>query len=241
MKITNVITVFCVFAISLFSCTESPRDKVEVKENESKKEIVKLDYDLKNLLMTSDFHKKYIEELREENENLSSRLSELEVKLDSQNIACFNISEGMGDFQVVSADAGKFYISLKSVTPYLSGYKLVFSIGNPSFATFDNVKIKIKWNRSLRSYLNDDDFNAKLNIYKKEFADCLEKINENPNFPKRPTRTCWTDEFKEKEFSTLKKLNPGKWNDIEVHVTPAQLEELEHIEVTVETPVAILS
>ena len=48
----------------------------------------------------------------------------------------------------VDTDSGTFFVSVHNAVPYLDGYKVELSIGNPSSATFTDARLKARWGRA---------------------------------------------------------------------------------------------
>ncbi len=65
-------------------------------------------------------------------------------------------------FQRLDANNGSFLISVEDVQPYLNGYKLLLSIGNPLDMTFDGLIFKITWGK-FRKEESYEDWHNKLN------------------------------------------------------------------------------
>lgn len=55
----------------------------------------------------------------------------------------------------VWTEAGNLLVTLTNISKYANGYKLTFQIGNPTLATFSNVKMKVAWNKA---YEKDADY-----------------------------------------------------------------------------------
>jgi hypothetical protein len=51
----------------------------------------------------------------------------------------------LGGVQRIDTSMGSFLIGLKDVSPYLDGYKLSISIGNPSSITYTRSEITVRW------------------------------------------------------------------------------------------------
>lgn len=100
---------------------------------------------------------------RSEVSALAERVVRLEnelrwVKLrDEGNTTAFLSPEKNG-FEVVETSVGRFYVSLRGIAPYGDGFKVKVNIGNPQDATYENVKVEIKWGKRIpdTSFLNDD-------------------------------------------------------------------------------------
>lgn len=101
------------------------------------------------------------------------------------------------DFQRLDTDAGFFLISLRSVTPYLTGYKVLLNIGNPSSADFANATVTVKWSKAY-------DFSHYTPDAYKQWQTA------------RHTQTV--------QLTTA--LQAGTWNPVEVDLLPASADDL---------------
>lgn len=58
-------------------------------------------------------------------------------------------------YRTIHTNLGNFMVSLDDVVKYAGGYKLSFNIGNPNFASYTNVNIKLHWNTTLNPNTKD--------------------------------------------------------------------------------------
>ena len=245
-------------SLSLAGCNDENREKLHCVDNIHNLQVEfknlqttleSLNQEVKNLELNMEVSKSIAESdfenlnekyrtLQNDYWNLNDKIIEIEVKESVKNEAFFNLSEGIEGFQTINSSSGAFIITLESVIPHLAGYKLIFSIGNPSAATYEHAILHLKWNRSYQNYKNDKEFLKKLENYEIEYSLYLQKIKQDSDFRKnlkrseKPSRPNWCDEFKEKEFSILKPLASGRWSKVEVHLTPAVLGDLDWIQVS---------
>lgn len=141
--------------------------------------------------------------------------------LNKKDEVAFNLNELDSETQELINQYGKFLVKVKEVRPFLDGYKVTFSVENPSQITFPNPKVKLKWNYPRKEYDPQDildmpkehagDWNKK---YRKEIDD-------------------WSNSFREKEFTNLKDLNKQSWTDLEFTIMPCAPEEFGHIEFSI--------
>lgn len=110
------------------------------------------------------------------------------------------------EFQRLRSSAGLLLVSLEEVTPYLDGYKLRVSIGNPSFATYGGFKVKARWGPRA----DPGPFN-------------LAKFRERQA------------QIKEKEISFTERLEPGLWNEVELILTPATATQVGFIQISIDS------
>lgn len=229
------------------SCLENKSSSHRYSFIDSDEELEDSNIEISFLRSRIEWLEKDLEQQREDYWGLLEKISLLEIKDECKSTAIFCASEGINDgFQVIETSSGHFLISLKEVTPYLSGYKLIFSLGNPSLATYDNAKLRVSWNRSYQSWKDDKEYATLMAEYEKSYEEYLLKLSTKNSSgeikkPERPKRPFWSEEKKEKEFTLKTQLNPGAWNSVEVHVTPATLKQLDFIEVKIEAPTVSLS
>ena len=153
---------------------------------------------------------------------LKNRVATLEARLsldedfladkqDKQTEVVLNPAN-LGVFQRLDSNPLQFLVSLKSVTPYLNGYKLVIDVGNPSTAHFSGVKIKCKWNASY----NWATYSAA--SYK-----------------------AWEAAMHTSETEVQNDISPGSWNPVDVILLPATSEEMGYLAVSIESSSASLA
>lgn len=64
-----------------------------------------------------------------------SEITESSVRLDFKDPSA----------QKINTEMGSFFLLEKEAIPYLNGYKILFQIGNPYFATFSSLKLNVRW------------------------------------------------------------------------------------------------
>lgn len=150
-----------------------------------------------------------IEKLQEQIEDLRREIASLRKSLGSLNGRIFRVEINQNANQMVSFDltsrsfqrldtsTGSFLVSILEASPYLDGYRVVLSIGNPSFATYTGFRLTIKWNR------NYD----------------WEKYSEG-------SYEAWNKDLREKEVTFPDSLKPGAWNRVEVLLPSTKGDEL---------------
>jgi hypothetical protein len=135
---------------------------------------------------------------------------EIKGKQDRQDSLGLNLTDR--SFQRIDTDTGFFLVSVEEVTPYLNGYKLHLSVGNPMSAKYSGVKIKIKWGKSY-------DFS---------------KYSE-------PSFNVWQKSVQEKEFPITEMLQAGTWNKVELILAPATIDQLGFVRLSISTDTVALS
>lgn len=111
------------------------------------------------------------------------------------------------EYQRVDTSTGIFLISFEDARPCLDGYKLILNIGNPSLVIYKGFTLTVKWGKK---------FNDKLPRQGKEYDE-------------------WEKSLQEKEMSFTEELKPGYWNRIELIISPAKLEQLGYLELSMDT------
>ena len=114
------------------------------------------------------------------------------------------------DFSTVKSDVGTFLVSCQGVEPYLEGYKVHLQIGNPMAMLVSNPKITVEWGAALP----------------KPGAD----IKDNNS-----AYQAWKTSLQQTSITLNSNLRPGFWNDVEIVVSPAKANELDHFMVSIQT------
>ncbi len=150
---------------------------------------------------------KQLAELRTEITRLGQRADSLEAmqklhgyqinsKQDRQDSIALDLTDH--SFQRLDTDTGYFLISVIEVVPYLNGFKIRLSIGNPSYASYSAAKIKVAWKTRY-------DFDK----YTQTSFEEWNKITAQ-----------------EKETVLTDTLDAGSWNKEELILAPATTEQL---------------
>lgn len=133
----------------------------------------------------------------------------------------FNTKLDEGEPKKLDSKYGTFLVKLKETKKYLDGYKITFSVGNPSDITIPNPKVKIRWNRTIKTY---------------DVKDILEMPKEyNEDWDKRMKKEteAWSKSSKMKEFSKQKDLAKKGWTELEFIILPCDLDEIELVEFSI--------
>lgn len=143
--------------------------------------------------------KTYQTELKEKNEELDKKLSDLETEVyllkmnqDKFNTASFDPADGKG-YQRIDATSGTFLVTLQEVVPHLDGVKVILNIGNIQYASYNGFKLKIDYGRRYPKY------------------DAKDSNEESTN-----KRDLYRKSKREKEESFTKVLRPANWNTVTV-------------------------
>jgi len=195
----------CLLLIGCTDVGQKEDDKREIKSLRRKLEVV--DSDLIDTQLS----------LRNAETTIHSLLTDVD-QLRIQSYAnkkvdklFFNAKQSEG-YRVLNSFSGQFFVSVDGVQPHLDGYKITFSFGNPYYVTYNNPKIKLRWNKH------------------------WSVVTSAPKEERKAQMDAWENSFKEKEFSLLRDLLPGSWSHIELFITPCTVEELEWVQVSIETP-----
>jgi ABC-type transporter Mla subunit MlaD len=105
-------------------------------------------------------------------------------------------------FVRVNTTSGFFLVSLKNVEPYLDGHKVTLDIGNPTTATYKNLRMKATWGSKFDPQLARDDPSA----YSK-----------------------WEAGLKLKDVSVVDDVKPGAWNKITFVLAPSKPTEMGYL------------
>jgi hypothetical protein len=95
-------------------------------------------------------------------------------------------------------------VSLEDASPYLNGYRVKLSIGNPSNAKFSGAKVKVRWARAY----DFDKFTSE-------------------------SYALWQSSIHEKEATLTEDLIPGVWNKVDLDLIPSASDELGYLEVSI--------
>jgi hypothetical protein len=97
-------------------------------------------------------------------------------------------------------------VSVEEAAAYLNGYTIRLSIGNPSYATYADYKLKVKWN----------------NLY--DWGKYTETSYQE-----------WNKSTQEKEISFPESLQPGAWNSVDVILAPVSADQLGYLTLSMNT------
>lgn len=140
--------------------------------------------------------------LQQEIETLKTSLSFdeflLKNKQDRSDSIILDLTQSA--FQRLDTDTGFFLVSVEETAPYLNGYKIHMTIGNPSYATYANYKLKLRYNKS---------FN---------WGNYTQAAYDE-----------WNKGMQEKEISYPDFLKPGTWNGVDVILAPATSDQLGYV------------
>ena len=120
------------------------------------------------------------------------------TKQERQDSITLNLTER--EYQRLDTSNGFFLVAVEEVVPYLNGYKISVSIGNPAYAKYNGFKVKVSWGKKY----------APAQYTEASFSE-------------------WQKTIQEKETSMTNILEPGTWNKAEIIVAPATADDLGYV------------
>lgn len=133
----------------------------------------------------------------------------------------FNTRLDEGEPKKLDSKYGTFLVKLKETRKYLDGYKITFSVANPSNMTLPNPKIKIKWNHTIKTY----DFQEINNMPKEYYADWNKRMQKE--------REEYFNSYKTKEFTNVGDITKNSWTDLEFVILPCDSVDIELVEFSI--------
>lgn len=88
--------------------------------------------------------KSEIRSIRSELTSLKTESAIMQVNIDSLATSAASVSEG-GGYGIARTQHGPIAISLDGIDPYLDGYRVTLSFGNPTTATFNGADVEVEW------------------------------------------------------------------------------------------------
>jgi hypothetical protein len=167
----------------------------------------------KNGEESADSSKERLSALEKRVTDLESKVSFYKYLIDQKQVKydSVQLDPSLHSFQRLDSDTSTFLVSVEDASPYLNGYRIKLSIGNPSSATFSGTKVKVRWARAY-------DFSKYTNESYKQ----------------------WQDSIHEKEVPLTDALMPGVWNNVDLDLVPSAPDELGYLIVSMTSPSVIL-
>jgi hypothetical protein len=109
-------------------------------------------------------------------------------------------------YQRLDTDNGFFLVSVEEAVPYLNGYKIHLSIGNPSYATYKNYTLKVRWSKAY------------------DWGKYTQTSYDE-----------WNKRIQEKEISFPDSLEAGAWNGVDLILAPVNADQLEYLMLSMST------
>lgn len=88
--------------------------------------------------------------LKSQVSSLSQKLSNLNFKvsiLESKPYGSAVLDPSEKGYSRVDTDQGSFLLAVRTVSPYLDGYRVVLDVGNLQDATYDGITLDSKWGK----------------------------------------------------------------------------------------------
>ena len=145
-----------------------------------------------------------VNELETVKKDLQYRLVRVELSQNANQTALLDLTSHA--YQRLDSSTGTFLISFEDATPYLDGYRVTLSIGNPSFATFKGFKLHVKWNTKY-------DWDKYTSVSYEQ----------------------WEKAMQERESSFVDELKPGTWNIITLLLPSTNNSQLSYFLASMET------
>jgi hypothetical protein len=147
-------------------------------------------------------------DLRKEVETLKGKLEFDEYLLSTKQIKTDSISLDLTQrsYQRLDTDTGFFLVSVEEALPYLNGYRIRLSVGNPSYATYKDYKLTVKWNKAY------------------DWAKYTQASYDE-----------WNKAIQEKEISFPDSLKPGAWNSVDLILAPVSPDQLGYLMLSMTT------
>jgi hypothetical protein len=152
--------------------------------------------------------RKDILNLRQEVDTLKAKVAFDEILLNTKQGKSDSISLDLTQkaYQRLDTDNGFFLVSVEEAVPYLNGYKIHLSIGNPSYATYSNYKLKVRWSKAY-------DWG---NYSQTSYDD-------------------WNKGIQEKEIAFPDSLLAGTWNSVDLVLAPVSPDQLGYLALSMNT------
>jgi hypothetical protein len=136
--------------------------------------------------------------------NLETRV--LKLELAQSNHESIEVDLTSRQYQRLDTETGTFLISVEDVSPYLDGYRVTLSIGNPSYATYKGFDLHAKWSGAYD----------------------WTKYSE-ASFKQ------WEASIREKSDSFPDSLDPGKWNKVDLLLPSTPASQLGYLQLSMVT------
>jgi hypothetical protein len=164
--------------------------------------------------------KKTVAEQRAAQTSQASDIGFLKLQLEWLQSKTIFVDVSTQSYQCIDTNTGKFLIACDNVQPYADGQKLTFRVGNPNFVTFTGFRFKVKWGAKAPPYPQNAP-PAAVTAWQASYTD-------------------WQKSLHEKDIDSAIELKPGVWNVAEIVLSPAKVEELGYLELSMTTDKVLL-
>jgi hypothetical protein len=107
-------------------------------------------------------------------------------------------------YQRIDTSIGSLLVSVKSVTPYLDGFNVTIAIGNPYGMDLNGILVSCKWGTSF--------------LYTNGIVSNYQEVQNSQ---------------KSKDFQQTDVLLGGRWNPVELAITPATADEIKNLRISI--------
>jgi len=145
---------------------------------------------------------------------LSIDLVSLEQRMETQPAMEASLNPYTANFTLVTSQFGTFMVACEGVEPFGDGQKLSLRIGNPHYATFDGVEMKVRYGRRAPEVSDSSAVETRRNWWRE--------------------KTKWNKELRTQHFSFPTTIHPGAWNAVPVILAPATSEDIGFVGITLE-------
>lgn len=157
--------------------------------------------------------------LDETNSLVSTQLSYLENKYKT-----IELDPMEAGIQRLDSDTAIFFVSCKEAAPYLDGYKIKLSIGNPFFATYNDFELDVTWGGK------EPNFNEMLTQASTNSGHYFSVLSDYEK-----AHATWEHSLRKKTCAFVQELKAGTWNEIAFDIAPAAPQEVRYILVSIRT------
>ena len=136
--------------------------------------------------------------------NYDQRLQALEMSDRVRERKWIMLDPTTKSYQRIDTSIGSLLVSVKSVTPYLDGYKETLAIGNPTSMDFNGFQVSCKWGASF--------------TYTNGVVSNYEEVQNSQ---------------KTKDLQPTDVLLRGYWNPVELTIAPATADEIKNLRISI--------
>jgi hypothetical protein len=143
--------------------------------------------------------------------NYEQRLDSLETAEAQGNVKWALLDPTTKSYQRIDTSLGSLLISVKSVQPYLDGYKVTLLIGNPYAMDFNGFGVSCKWSASY--------------VYTNGVVANVDEVQKSE---------------KSKNLEQIEVLRSGCWNSVELTISPATADEMKMLRISLNPSIVSL-
>ncbi len=143
-----------------------------------------------------------VESLKNQVRSLSLGQTQLQLRLDAYKEA--DLDPTSKGYSRIESNTGTFLIVCENVQPYLNGYQMDLSIGNPYAINYHGFKLTVTWGKRWDGKATGVGFDP-------------------------IAYDAWAASLHKKDVSFTEYLKAGCWNRVKLILTPASASELEYV------------